>query len=98
MNASFDKLDELIQTLTTCVNEQDVEGLTSCDAKVREEVLRLTASYPDDPLLAKKIESVRIAYADMVTSMSDVRDKLGDDLRQLTKENHAINQYLGVGR
>lgn len=94
MAANFDKLDSLMIELQGYLTDLDFEKLDLCDAAIRKEVEYLTTHFSDDKNLPARIDNLRQTYQQMVESTTLVRDKLGSDLRQLTKDDHAIKQYL----
>lgn len=94
MAANFDKLDSLVKSLQEYLKELDYEKLDQCDEEIRKEIEYLTSHFPDDESLPSRIDNLRQTYQQMVESTTLVRDKLGSDLRQLTKDNRAIKQYL----
>ncbi len=98
MSANYDKLDALTLQLEQSINGLDFEKLDGCDEQIRHEILRLRNDCSDEVQLTEKIDALRAIYLKMIDSTSSVREKLGKDLRRLNKDNHAINQYLGMGR
>jgi|GEM_PF-3882483 len=98
MSDKFEKLDWLLNKLMLAAKEQNWVVVAQLDQQVRKEITALGPLFYNESSFEQRIEEIRHIYQNLISETTLIRDQLGKDLRKLSNDNRAINQYLGINQ
>ena len=97
MTESIERLENLIEQVQRCVNDEDWEGLAELDEQTRQSVLEAREQSQqglvDPDRLAEQIERLKALYDQAREEVRGFRDETAQTIRETTRNQHAARAY-----